>query len=166
MITTLRYRVFAAVIAVLGVLGFFTAIALAGCAEQEKKLGLTILNALQDAKRTAVQTVKNVDIQKQADFAKRYDEIQKAPSSNPDQEALKVKTIDVEFVEHGKQVTAAYAFLEAIGHSTEVAKIALVNGAKLALILAPVLAVAMDLETALKVLGVNTSFVTLITGRK
>lgn len=151
---------------ILAAVAFSAAVALAGCAEQEKKLGLTILNALEEAKRTAVQTVKAVDIKKQTEFAKRLDAVQESPSATPDEEALKVKTIEVELVEHGKQVNAAYNFLAAIENSLVVAKVALMSGAKLPLILAPVLAVAMDLEAALKVLGVNTSFVTLITGSK
>ena len=158
------------VVLILATIGLWAAISLAGCTvEQQKKTGLTILNAVVDARNTTVKVVKEVDTKKQADFVKRYDAVQSNPNDNVDKQAAALAAIDVDRVGHDKSVTAAYDFLQAIGHACEIAKLAVMNinsVGQLAIILAPVIATAIDVERGLKVLGINANFVSLLTGGK
>ena len=136
---------------------------IAGCGEVGKKTGLGLLDAVLASRNLSVKALKEIDLVKQAGFAKRYDTVLSPGEKLADAE-LKLAKIDAEVAAHNHKRNAAYDFLEAIGKACEVAKLALLRGANVAAVLAPVIAVALNLDHGLAELGVSSHLVAILTG--
>lgn len=133
---------------------------------QQQKTGLTILNAVVMANGTAVKAIKEIDLEQQGRFIKRYDTIQASPNDNIIVAENALLKIDADRSSHERRIRASYDFLEALLRGCEAAKISLLAGANLANVLAPVIGAAIAAEKGLQELGVKSNFVSLLTGGK